>query len=346
MEEVTTVDGEAQTKSDDPVVIPDTPAEALGAAAEADDQEPVAPTRYFANIFPETPLPQELGTLLWRLREVMDMPVWLLLQGNAESPLGNVDELLVHWIKLNKEKLPTCDKVAVVVNSPGGRAVAAYELARLLRRKCGGFVAVVPDEAMSAATLLVLGADSIMMGPDSALGPLDAQIWDAAAEIYTSVLNEVQALERLRAYSMESIDEAMVLLVNRTDKRVDSLLPHVLKFVSDSMRPLLEKIDVVHYNERARILKVAEEYAVRLLRRKHPEPHRSGYHDKAREIATKLVENYPEHGFRIHREEAASLGLEVATLTDEQDMILEELWSAVQDVTAVGLLQEAPPNEE
>ena len=78
---------------------------------------------------------------------------------------------------------------------------------------------------MSAATLLTLGADGILMGPDASLGPLDAQIFDIETEMYGSVLNEVQALERLRAYALESVDETMQLLVTRTGKRVETLLP-------------------------------------------------------------------------------------------------------------------------
>jgi len=194
---------------------------------------------------------------------------------------------------------------------------------------------------MSAATLLTLGSDAILMGPDASLGPLDAQIMDTETETFGSVLNEVQALERLRAYALESVDETMQLMLSRTGKRVETLLPQVLRFVSDSMQPLLTKIDVVHYNERARILKVGEEYAVRLLRRLHPEV--PGRPDVARRIASTLVESYPEHGFWIDREEAKQIGLAVVDTDDKLDGILQALWTGVQGVTAIGMFEEVAP---
>lgn len=319
--------------------------------AESDSSENgdrvTAATAYYASIYPGqgTPLKQDLGTNLAKLSASLGMPVWLLLQDVPESPISQLDEFLIHMVRHHKKDLPAEGPIALVINSPGGAAKSAYELARIVRRRCGSFTAVIPDAAMSAATLLAIGADSILMGQDSALGPLDAQVFDVGAETYSSVLNEVQALERLRAYALESVDEAMVLLASRTGKRIDTLLPPVLTFVADSMRPLLDKIDVVHYNERARILKVAEEYAVRLLRPKHPKPARDDLRtpDMARVIASKLVENYPEHGFYIDREEAKAIGLTIADLDEERSELLEELWGNVQGVAAVGLFKEGEP---
>lgn len=42
-------------------------------------------------------------------------------------------------------------------------------------------------------------------------------------------------------------------------------LPIVLEYSSVLLKPLFEKIDVIHYTQMSRILKVAEEYALRLL---------------------------------------------------------------------------------
>jgi hypothetical protein len=56
---------------------------------------------------------------------------------------------------------------ALVIATPGGSAKSAFQLAMLLKRHCGGFVAVVPRYAKSAATLLALGADEIILGSNS-----------------------------------------------------------------------------------------------------------------------------------------------------------------------------------
>src|SRR5438132_678970 len=116
-------------------------------------------------------------------------------------------------------------------------------------------------------------AGSIILNSDAELGPLDVQIFDREREEFSSALDEVQTVERLQAASLALIDQTMMLLLSRTGKKVESTLPQVLKFVSDMMRPMFENIDVVHFTQRARFLKVAEEYAIRLLRPRHNKDH-------------------------------------------------------------------------
>src|SRR6202035_2995207 len=151
-----------------------------------------------------------------------------------DSPFADIDYHLWRSICARRHELPSTP-IALFIDSPGGNARTAYQIARLIQRRCGGFTAVVADRAMSAATLLALGADDILMGEDGYIGPLDAQIYDREEERYGSVLDEVQALERLRAYSLESLDETMALMARRTGKRLDSLMPLVMSFVADSM---------------------------------------------------------------------------------------------------------------
>jgi hypothetical protein len=83
-------------------------------------------------------------------------------------------------------------------------------------------------------------------------------------------------------------------------------------------RPMFENIDVVHYTQMARILKVAEDYAVRLLRPKYSPKTAEG-------IARDLVQKYPEHGFVINAEEAESLGLKTMVLSSDQTNAVDAL---------------------
>lgn len=73
---------------------------------------------------------------------------------------------LIHFLATQffraQDSLPK-EKIALVIESPGGSAKSAFQLAMLLKRHCGGFVAVVPRYAKSAATLLALGADEIIL---------------------------------------------------------------------------------------------------------------------------------------------------------------------------------------
>jgi len=64
-----------------------------------------------------------------------------------------------------------------MLNSPGGDANAAEKLLMMCRQRfTEEFDVIVPDYAKSAATMIALGSDKIMMGYLAELGPIDPQL--------------------------------------------------------------------------------------------------------------------------------------------------------------------------
>lgn len=63
----------------------------------------------------------------------------------------------------------------IMLSTPGGDGETALRLLRQVQSRCRQLTVIVPDQAKSAGTLFVLGADSIYMGPTSDLGPVDPQ---------------------------------------------------------------------------------------------------------------------------------------------------------------------------
>lgn len=64
----------------------------------------------------------------------------------------------------------------IVLHSPGGSAEATASIVSYLRQKYTNIRVFVPLAAMSAATMLALAADEIVMGKHSQLGPIDPQL--------------------------------------------------------------------------------------------------------------------------------------------------------------------------
>jgi ATP-dependent protease ClpP protease subunit len=64
----------------------------------------------------------------------------------------------------------------LILHSPGGEGTCVEKIVSLCRAQCDHFRVIIPNEAKSAATMIALGADEIIMGPCSELGPIDAQI--------------------------------------------------------------------------------------------------------------------------------------------------------------------------
>lgn len=67
-------------------------------------------------------------------------------------------------------------KLDLIIHSPGGEADAVEQISEYLRTQFDHIRAIVPVAAMSAATMLALAADEIVMGAHSQLGPIDPQI--------------------------------------------------------------------------------------------------------------------------------------------------------------------------
>ncbi|MHB8577817.1 MAG: SDH family Clp fold serine proteinase [Dehalococcoidia bacterium] len=64
----------------------------------------------------------------------------------------------------------------LILHSPGGSAEAAESIIEYLRQRYDHIRVFVPLAAMSAATMMALGADEIVLGKHSQLGPIDPQL--------------------------------------------------------------------------------------------------------------------------------------------------------------------------
>lgn len=315
-------------------------------SATTADAPPVAalspPVLHRASIHtaPAPTLPPDFVSAVRELEVALALPVWLLIQNERHSGTGmptwgHMGREVYDGFLSQRHELKAGGRIALLIDSPGGYAVYAYKLAKLLRNHCGGFTAIVPQYAKSAATLLALGAERIILPQDGELGPLDAQLFDPDREEYASALNEVQSLERLNADALRAVDSAMELLALRTHKKAGALLPIATKFVTEMLGALFEKLDTVHYSQMARWLKVAEDYATRLLATQYGE-------QQAAAIAERLVSDYPEHEFPIDPEEAAAIGLLTIAPSAEELGILDKLMPYLNKLTVIGRLQEVP----
>lgn len=63
----------------------------------------------------------------------------------------------------------------LILHSPGGSPAAAEALVKYIRSKFDHVRVIVPQMAMSAATMISCSANSIVMGKHSFLGPIDPQ---------------------------------------------------------------------------------------------------------------------------------------------------------------------------
>ena len=70
----------------------------------------------------------------------------------------------------------TSNELDLILHSPGGSLEACEAFVSYLRSKFSDIRVIVPNLAMSAATMISCAADKIMMGKHSFLGPIDPQL--------------------------------------------------------------------------------------------------------------------------------------------------------------------------
>ena len=87
----------------------------------------------------------------------------------------------------------SADSLDVLLHSPGGMAEAAESVVKVLRSRFKGVRFIIPYLAKSAATMLALSGDEILMDTDAELGPIDPQFNLQKAD-HTTVVAPAQAI--------------------------------------------------------------------------------------------------------------------------------------------------------
>jgi len=68
------------------------------------------------------------------------------------------------------------DNLDIIIHSPGGQLEVTEQIVRYLRSKFKNIRAIIPQNAMSAATMLACACEELVMGKHSAIGPIDPQM--------------------------------------------------------------------------------------------------------------------------------------------------------------------------
>jgi hypothetical protein len=189
--------------------------------------------------------------------------------------------------------------IDLVIESPGGDPNAAETLVHTLLSKTRHLRVVVPQAAKSAATLISLAADEIMMSDTSELGPIDPQV-----SIPTTFGYQYRPAQAF----LNGLE-----LIKKEHANGQPLNPAYL--------PFLQGVDAALIDFCYKSIEHSKRLAVKWLSRSmFKNDSRS-----ARRIAEHLsnIEKYPNHGSVINHKEASALGLRILYKPFD-----DELWQA------------------
>ncbi len=192
------------------------------------------------------------------------------------------------------------DRLSLFMKSDGGSGQAALRMVNLLRRYVKHLTVLAPLECQSAATMLALGADRILMGPLAHLSAVD-----------TSLTHDLSPIDRDNDRVSVSNDELLRVIRLWTEQAKDSTAnPY------EALFPYVHPL-VIGAVDRSSALstRICEEIL--------------SYHmddvERAREISNILNSGYPSHNYPITLREANRIGLNVEPMDDDVNGLLFEL---------------------
>ncbi len=192
------------------------------------------------------------------------------------------------------------DRLSFFIKSDGGFGQASLRMVNLLRQFVGELTVLVPLECASAATMLALGADKILMGPLAHLSAVD-----------TSLTHDLSPIDRDNNRVRVSQDELhRVVRLWQGEAGTEAANPYQALF--GHVHPL-----VIGAVDRASAL--STRLCIDIL----------SYHmkdgEKAAEISNILNAGYPSHSYPITLRDARHIGLNAEPLNESVNRLLLEL---------------------
>ncbi|MEN5084143.1 hypothetical protein ABE438_16805 [Bosea sp. TWI1241] len=207
------------------------------------------------------------------------------------------------------------DSLDIFICSNGGNGVVPWRLISLFREFAKKIGVLVPYRAYSAATMLALGADEIVMHPFAEMGPIDPTVSNEYNPIDQNTMQRIGiSVEDVKAYISFIRDTVGIRHEDELIKAVEILaqkvhplaLGNVERFIAQS-RMIARKILLTHMNE---------------------ETHKHKIDDTIDTLASKLY----FHGHPINRREARDeLGLKVVDAPPELETLMWDLYKDFEE---------------
>ena len=255
------------------------------------------------------PLYQEVERLRGR-------PLIVYVTSNRQNALGEIASDSVAELLTQLQALPKdTSGIDLLIVSNGGDPTVAWRIVSLIRETAKEFSVIVPQAAYSAATLIVLGADEVIMHPHGNLGPTDPQIRPAKRPGKDGGMNDsvhfgAEDLAAFLRFSKET--------VGLTDQR--EMLAVYGKFC--------DEVGTVAIGVAARSTQLSVRMGEKLL-----QLHMTADPDqqRARVISEKLTKDFFHHGYPVNRTEAREIGLKVAASDPTLERLMWEIWSDISE---------------
>jgi hypothetical protein len=265
--------------------------------------------------------------LIKQIQKLRGSNVLVYFTGDRQ-PMGSriaedaVRPIYKHLLALGEIAKET-QKIDLFLYSRGGDVSVPWRIVTMIREFCDEFSVLIPYKAHSAATMIALGADRIVMGKKAELSPIDPTLVRAIVGEATVPPPEI---------SVEDVSSYISFMRERANISDQSALAQVVSQLAGHLTLLT-------------IGSVNRQYShIRLVARKLLTSHKEKIEEsKIGTIIEALTEKMYSHGHAIGRIEATELGIPI----EKPDKKLETLiWDLYQEYEAFLQLNEPIDPEE
>jgi Serine dehydrogenase proteinase len=233
-----------------------------------------------------------------RLRNSKVLCYLTAIRQNSVAQMADdaVREIFDHLLLLPSRPIPQLD---IFLCSNGGSGTVPWRLVSLFREFANRLAVLIPYKAYSAATMLALGADEIIMGPFGEMGPIDPTVTNEYNPVDPATQQKIGiSVEDVKAYVgfiKETVgirhEDELVKAIEILASKVHPLaLGNVERFISQS-RLIARKILLTHMGSASEheVEEIIETLASKLYFHGHPINRR----EAREELKLKVTENVP-----------------------------------------------------
>ncbi len=217
---------------------------------------------------------------------------------------------------LEKSKGLAENGVDLFIHSNGGSGTVPWRIVSLVRQYTKSLAVLVPHQAFSAATLIALGANEIVMHKMGCLGPIDPSVANVFNPPHPSAPGQVAPI------SVEDVTAFFRLVKDEVGITHEDELVQALTALTDKIHPLaLGNVQRSHSQSRLLARKLLRQHML----------NESQEHEIELLIDT-LKSNLFYHGHPINRAEAKNdLKLKVVEPSEQQETLMWNLYLQYED---------------
>ena len=243
--------------------------------------------------------------LIEQIGELRNSRVITYVTSDRQGPFNA--RIAMDVIPLISKQLQTIQKtenIDLFLYSAGGDTMVPWRLVSMIREYCDKFSVIIPYKAHSAATMIALGADEIVMSNLSELSPIDP----STANVFNP--QDPQNPQNKIPISVEDVMAYFDLAKNKFGIKNDEELSRVfIKFIESN--PQIHPLALGNVNRIHNLIRIL---AKRLIKSHHIQPKE----EEVEKIVDYFTEKLYSHQYFIGRKEAKEdLGLKMVMYADD-----------------------------